>query len=297
MRRNQLLTLLFAHFFAAALLHADCAKDQDHRSSTNSGLLVTDFTISGTQTLSSSDLSRITNKLTGSCFNEDSEELEERVRALFQDRGYFGVKVKSLRIKPSDVLAIPKPVTLEAEVVEGPRYRTAGVKFTGNHAFSAARLSKEFSLKKGEVFERDKVAGGLEGIRKLYSSDGFIDFYAIPDTQSLSDSTMSLNLTVSEGPQYRMGKLEVFAKKDLADELRTQWQMAEGTVFDSTYVEAYIDANRQLLPEGFSRENVQAVRNCPDALVSVRLLVDSTDRGTQSRPHDVECESSHESPK
>jgi outer membrane protein assembly factor BamA len=179
--------------------------------------------------------------------------------------------------------------------VEGPRYRTAGIKFTGNHAFSAARLSKEFPLKKGDVFERDKIAGGLEGVRKLYTSDGFIDFYVIPDTQSLSDSTMALRLTVSEGPQYRMGKLEVFAKKELADKLRSEWQMAEGTVFDSTYVDQYLDANRPLFPQEFSRQNVQVVRDCPDASVKVRLLVDSTDLGAQSRPQDIECESSRES--
>jgi hypothetical protein len=40
-----------------------------------------------------------------------TSELEDRVRALFQDRGYFHAIVKEVRIKPSDPLVLPKPVT------------------------------------------------------------------------------------------------------------------------------------------------------------------------------------------
>jgi outer membrane protein assembly factor BamA len=124
--------------FLTAFLHADCANDQDHRSSKTSGLLITDFTISGTQTLSSDEIASIASKMTGSCFDENSEELEGRIRELFQERGYFAAVVKSLRIKPSDLLAVPKPAALDAEVLEGSRYKLAEITFVGNHAFDTA---------------------------------------------------------------------------------------------------------------------------------------------------------------
>src|SRR5215472_7445736 len=82
--------------------HAECVND--HRSNKNAGILITDFTITGTQTISAIDLARITSDMIGSCFDENSEEMEERVRASFQDRGYFKVEVKSLRVKPRDPL-------------------------------------------------------------------------------------------------------------------------------------------------------------------------------------------------
>src|ERR1700732_3425485 len=138
MRRTRFFTALVACAFLTALLHADCTADQDKRSSKPSGLLITDFTISDTRTLSSDELARITRELTGSCFDEDSEEMEERVRALFQDRGYIEATVKNLRIRPSDPLAVPKPVSLEAEVAEGRRFKVAKIEFVGNHVFSAS---------------------------------------------------------------------------------------------------------------------------------------------------------------
>ncbi len=55
MRRNLLFAGVAAGVFLTTLLHADCAKDNDHRSNKNSGLLITDFIISGTQRLSSTE--------------------------------------------------------------------------------------------------------------------------------------------------------------------------------------------------------------------------------------------------
>jgi hypothetical protein len=89
--------------------------------------------------------------------------------------------------------------------------------------------------------------------------------------------------------QYHMGKLEIFAKKEAADSLRSKWELSEGAVFDRTYLDKYIGSNRSLLPTEFQREHVQVVRDCPDATVDVRLPLDAMDPRSQSLPKDNEC--------
>jgi len=293
--RGLLFLALLASVFLTALLRADCA--EDHRSNKSSGILVTDFTVSGTTTLSSTVLAGITGRLTGSCFDEDSEEMEERVRALFQDLGYVGAEVKSVRFKPGDPLGIPKPVTLEAEVMEGPRYKIGAISFLENHALSSARLRQEFPLKKGDLFERAKVASGLESLRKLYSSNGFLDFACIPDTRDLSNATMSLIITVLEGPQYHMGKLEILAKNELAARLQAEWKLAEGAIYDSTYINRYVEENHGLLPEGFTAGDVLKGYDCPEALVNIRLVVDPAEDTSRYLPKNVPCEAAHDNSK
>ncbi|HZP02945.1 MAG TPA: POTRA domain-containing protein [Terriglobia bacterium] len=291
---------LGASFFAVLLVWAphfspflgqagasQCA--QDYRTNKNAGIHITDFTITGTQTISATDLARITTPFIGSCFDEDSEEMEERVRALFQDRGYFKVEVKGFRLKATDPLGIPKPVTLEAEVSEGLRYRLGEITFVGNHAFDAETLRQAFPLKTGEVFEREKIVRGLEALRKLYGSSGFLDYVSFPDTRFDSSATTSLIITFEEGPQYHMGKLDIVAAKEAAARLRAEWKLAEGDVFDNTYIDHYLDANRDLLPGNFSRENVQLFQNCPDALVEVRMLIDPAEDKTTSPPKNAPC--------
>ena len=281
---------LFSLAFLATTSNADCAKDKDLRSNGDPGIRVTDFTITDTQRLNSAQVATLSSKLTGFCFNDSSDELEERIRILFQNRGFCAVSVKSVHIETIDPLAHPKTVTLEPEVVEGPRYRLAEIAFTGNHAFSTTRLRAEFPMKKGDLFERERVATGLDSLRRDYSSEGFIDFVPFPDVQNASDTAVVLAVSVQEGPRYRMGKLEVIAKKELAEQLSTAWQLHEGAIYDYSYVDRYIHANDQILPPGFTMQNVQLVRNCQDTTVDVRLQVEANDPAAQTRPKETGCE-------
>lgn len=282
--------LFFALLLSASFLPAQCANDR--RTNKNAGILITDFTITGTQTISATDLARITSDMIGSCYDEDSDEIGERVRASFQQRGYFQIEVKSLRLKPRDPLGVPKPVTLEGEVSEGPQYRLGGVTFTGNHTFPSEELRRQFQLKKGALSERDKIASGLESLRKLYSTRGYLDYVGIPETELGSNATMNLNIAIEEGSQYHMGKLEIVADKGPAARLRLAWKLAEGDVYDNTYIDEYLTTHSDLLPANFSQANVQKILNCPDGLVHVRLIVDPAQDSSHSELKGVPCEES-----
>lgn len=281
-------TLLLALVFSASFLVAQCTTD--HRKNKNSGVLIADFTITGSQTISATDLARITNDMTGSCYDEDSEEMEQRLRAAFQDRGYFKVEVKSVRFKPHDPLGVPKPVTLEGDVDEGPQYKLADVSFANNHAFPVSRLRQQFPLKKGALMERGKVASGLESLRKLYGTHGYLDYIAIPEIEFVSNATVNLTVTIEEGPQYHMGKLDIVADKEAAGRLRTEWKLAEGSVYNNRYIDEYLTAARDILPSKFSRADVERAQNCPEASVQIRLIVDPAKDAPHSEPKNIPCE-------
>lgn len=108
----------------------------------------------------------------------------------------------------------------------------------------------------------------------------------------VGDATVTLSLDISEGPQYRMGKLKILAKKDVADQLQQAWQLPEGAVFDRAYVADYLSANHSLLPPGFAPQNVQVIRDCPDASVAVVLMIDTTS-APDGLPKKAECKKSH----
>lgn len=282
-----LLALFVGPFALSAFLQADCNKD--NRSNKNAGVLVTDFTITGTQSLSTSVLASMTGDLIGSCFDEDSEEMAERVRLLFQQRGYFKAEVKDLRLKAVDPLGVPKPVILESEVSEGPQYRLADVTFLKNHAFAAEKLRQEFPIQKGDIVDRDKVAMGLESLRKLYLTRGYRDFACIPETKLASNATLSLSLAIEEGPQYHMGDLEILGTKEEAAQIRTNWKLIEGDICDNTYLDQFLEANRDVLPPNFTKSNIETFQNCPEALVTVRLIIDPVEKDNKQLKN-IRCE-------
>jgi Surface antigen variable number repeat len=294
--RSHWVRVLLGIAVMSALAHAQCGKD--NRENPKSGILVTDVTIAGTQTIGTTELARMTGDLIGNCFNDDSDEMGERVRALFQNQGYFAAEVKSIKLKNGDPLGIPKPVVLEAEVAEGPKYKLGTIKFVENQAFTAERLRSEFPVKSGEVVERDKVAAGISSLRKLYGRNGYLDMIAIPETTPGSNATMDLALTIQEGLQFRLDDVEFVGKKETTSRLQMEWKLAVGSVYDTTYLDRYIEENRDLLPAGFGRKDVRAEMDCAKGLVSVRLMIEPAEGASQSPMKKYPpCEQTHDKAK
>jgi outer membrane protein assembly factor BamA len=278
------------------------AQTNDH-SADDRKIIVDSFVISGTQTIDSAELAEIMNSMSGSTFNDDAEELGERIRAQFQDHGYFKMyfkmEMQKLDIKVLDPLASPKPVRLEAQVSEGARFRLSRIEFTGTHAVSSPELRAKFPLKTGDKFARSKVTAGLDGIRQLYASRGFLDFVCIPETKFDSGSSVNLSIEVQEGPQYRMGNLEILGPTEIAEKLEVQWELTPGAVFNAGYVETFVEKNRSLLPADFTQSNdVEVFTDCRDATVSVHLhLVQDPQHAALDRTKHVDCRSPEEKTK
>ena len=254
-------------------------------------IVVESFVISGTQAVDSAELAGITNSMAGSTFNDDAEELRERIRAQFQDRGYFTMEIQKLDIKVIDPLASPKPVRLEAQVSEGPRCRLSSIEFTGNHALSSEALRAKFPIKIGDEFVRSKIAAGLERMRGLYGSRGFIESVFIPDAKLDSSSTVKLNIEVQEGPQYRMDKLEILGPPEVAEELQTRWKLAPGAIFDAAYMATFLETNGSLLPPDFTQSSgAELFTDCRGATVSVHLhLTQDPQHAALDRTKHVDC--------
>lgn len=83
MRHRQVLLIFLCGVLTTALA-AQCA--QDHRTNKKAGIVVNDLSVEGTTTLTSAELAGITAAFTGSCFDDDSDEMGQRLRMLFQNR-------------------------------------------------------------------------------------------------------------------------------------------------------------------------------------------------------------------
>ncbi|HTT18968.1 MAG TPA: hypothetical protein VMG82_08480 [Candidatus Sulfotelmatobacter sp.] len=91
-----------------------------------------------------------------------------------------------------------------------------------------------------------------------------------------------------------MEKLDILADKELAARLRAEWKMTEGEVYDQTYIDQFLETNRDSLPLAFSRANVHTIQNCPDAVVEVRLIVEPAQDNLHPDATYAPCEDHHE---
>lgn len=232
-------------------------------------LFIEDIHVTGTRSLDSARLNEIIGPLNQMKVS-NKEEVSERIRARFQDFGYFKAGVESLEVTPIDPLEKVPRVHVRAEVTEGPRFRLGSIEFKDIHAISADELRVQFPIKTGDYFSRSKVASGLEAVRKAYAKLGYIDFTSVPDTMIGGDNIIDLSIDVDEGHQFRMGELLLVGDAEVAQGLRPRWELDPGSPFDASYLDRFLKDNESVFPPQFDpSRSVKITRNCKEDKVTV----------------------------
>src|SRR5205823_9085769 len=109
------------------------------------------------------------------------------------------------------------------------------ITFKNNKAVTNPKaLRSLFQLKDGEIFSREKVAKGLENLRKAYTELGYINFTSIPNTTFDEDKKLVfLDVDVDEGKQFYVRRIEFAGNTTTRDKvIRREIALEEGQVYD-----------------------------------------------------------------
>ena len=142
--------------------------------------------------------------------DEVTEEVLERTRSAWQDRGYFKVQAsgdaKVLTSSPAN-----ERVAFTVHLDEGQQYRLGGITFKNNKAISNVQALRDlFPLADGDLSNRENVAKGLENLRKAYGEFGYINFTSVPDTRFDDEKKLIfLDVDVDEGKQFYIRSIDV----------------------------------------------------------------------------------------
>lgn len=139
-----------------------------------------------------------------------SNFIEDQVMALYRDRGYWRAKI-SAKVTWVHGTGTQRQVdALVTAVNEGEQYWLKEVRWNGVAAFQERDLIKTLGLRPWDLVSRSKLSSGLEAIRKLYASRGYIAFSAVPETQ-FDDTAHCITLQIGvreEGP-FHFGTLSI----------------------------------------------------------------------------------------
>ncbi len=139
-------------------------------------------------------------------------------------------------------------VVVKVAAEPGVAYLWDGAVWTGNRAISSQSLNAAIELKPGDVADGLKIDAGLQAAAIVYSKLGRIEAQIVPKP-AFDDAKkrVTLNVTITEGPQFRMGNFIVkgVPEKDVA-RLKERWALKTGAVYDATYLDGFI---RRLVDE------------------------------------------------
>lgn len=235
------------------------------------------YTVTGADRVSAKDVRERLTLVAGKPLDPNALALAvERADSLYESKGYYLARVHVDTLREAD-----NKVKIAFRVEEGRRLAISGLQVTGNRRVSADDIagvmqSKPegfFWFRKGE-FDDSKYATDLaEKIPQLYSSRGFIDFRILSDSLIIDREAGKavIDLTVSEGPRYKIGTFEVLGNKrfstaeveqyyPFANESRTLTQRATGIIRRSyrnppnTFDQGKWEAAEQKLRDAYNDE-------------------------------------------
>ena len=178
----------------------------------------------------------------GSSLDGLIDDAAERVKAGWQNSGYFKVQVSGKEATLTRSLT-DHHIALSFHVNEGVQYRLGEITFKNNKVISdASALRGLLPIKDGDIFSREKIATGLDNLRKAYGGMGYINFIAIPDTKVDDDNRLvTLDVDLDEGKQYQMGVIDILGLDEPArQELLENFPMKRGQIYDERLFHSFL---------------------------------------------------------
>jgi outer membrane protein insertion porin family len=225
-----------------------------------------------------------------STFNQASyEEDVDLIRKAYQDRGYKDVVAKDPILdifvaNPQEKRPekIRRRAHLTIPIVEGEQFFFGKVTVEGTTVLDSKKLERVFDYKAGKPLRRATIADGLKTIDALYRSRGYIYVFMNPENTEKANRIVDVVVKVTEGDQYRLGRVEFTGNKTTRDKvLRRELQLAEGDVIDMELFKKGLFKVTQL---GYFK-----IEEDPDFRVnSEKKVVDVTVKGTDTNRNEVQ---------
>jgi outer membrane protein assembly factor BamA len=166
---------------------------------------------------------------------------QHALRLVYRERGHLRVAFSEPLAKPESAAACPAGVRVAVPVQEGAVYYWDKAEWTGNEALSTAELDASLGMKTGELANGVKMDRGVSTARYRYGKKGFIEASLRPRPQfDEARHTVTYQLSVNEGPQYRMGKLTISGlPAGEIERLSAKWDLRPGAIYDDSYIDDF----------------------------------------------------------
>jgi outer membrane protein insertion porin family len=168
----------------------------------------------------------------------------EHVRPLYASKGFLRAQIGPPQTHLIPDVNEPKQtaVDLSIPITPGAVYTWKGVSWQGNMAVQSPSLDAVVELKPGDVADGMKIEALWQKLESYYGQRGYLDMKLNAGPQ-FDDTAhqISYRVSISEGPQYRMGDMVITGLSlDAEKRLRQAWQIAPGQIFDDGYYESHV---------------------------------------------------------
>ncbi|MCK4415196.1 MAG: BamA/TamA family outer membrane protein [Candidatus Eisenbacteria sp.] len=166
-----------------------------------------------------------------------SDHLErdlERILALYRSEGYIFARIAGAQVE----YRTPEWVTLQIEIVEGPRIHLAGARVAGVDEPLAGELARGLELVAGSPLREARAQEAEERLVRICQDRGYALAEVLREMRFQGDS-VSVTMWVDPGPRIRVGAIRITGgERTKAQVIRRELRLRRGEVLRRSKVVA-----------------------------------------------------------
>lgn len=179
-----------------------------------------------------------------------------RIIQKYNEKGYRDAKIVFDSVAQYDEKNVDVYITVE----EGKKYYIKDINWVGNTKYSTQQLSDILGIYPGEVYNQKLLDKRLseddDAISNYYMNQGHLFYRIIPIEKSIEGDSVSLELSMFEGPQARINKVVINGNDRLYEKvIRRELRIRPGDLFSK---DDLMRSLREIAQSGhFNPENMQ----------------------------------------
>jgi len=249
--------------------------------------VVREIAIVGNDNLGTDKIEDVLTLTTGSSLDYPLlHENDERITQRYKQEGYYLAEV-STAVKPSGEGA----VAVEFKIKENEKIKLREITFVGNEAYTSKELTSDFEtstyrwyswatswMDKSGTYSEPIFLRDLRTVEAKYTNNGYLQVEVGEPQIKADEKGLFVTIAIREGPQFFVGKIDVVGDDTMdLDALREKVQLAEGNVFNRSFLTADVEIlERHYTDRGFFLASVQpgTRMNLEARLVDVQFEVE-----------------------
>ncbi len=208
---------------------------------------------------------------------KEYEEDKEKIIARYNKEGFRNAKI----VTDSLYVINSERVGLHIKIEEDKRFYFRNLSFIGNTKYRSSTLDSILNIQKGDVYNMQLFEQRLNfnpqgrDVSSMYSDDGYLAYYAFPVETLIDPDSIDIEIRITEGKQFRIGKVGVKGNTKTNDhvvfrEIRT-WP---GDLFSRSEI---MRTQRELMSLGYFNQEAFNVETNPrqeEGLVDIIYVVE-----------------------
>ena len=137
------------------------------------------------------------------------EDDKKKLIAAYNKKGYRDAKIIVDSVYPAN----DRNVNIYIKIDEGKQYFFRNIKWIGNTIYTTDLLNKKLQIKKGDVYNPEKLNNRLtvdeDAVGNLYMDNGYLFFNIRPVEKRIENDSVDVELRMYEGPKARINEVRI----------------------------------------------------------------------------------------